>query len=67
VNSDIAASTIGNVHLASVLTTNSVPFGVVAANITNSIMGVSVKSPSFKWHPNGTDDQSLGDFHVELK
>jgi hypothetical protein len=62
VNSDIAASKVGNVHLASILIDNAdLPFGVVASQ---HISAVTAKTPSFKWIPTGANDQSISDFHV---
>ncbi|MGO9246959.1 MAG: Calx-beta domain-containing protein [Verrucomicrobiia bacterium] len=63
-NSDIAASQIGDVHLASVVTDNGgLSFGVTAQQIS----GASCKTPPFHFAPNGPNDQSLGDFHVVLQ
>ncbi len=64
VNSNIAASKVGNIHLFSVATDNGgLPFGVIARQ---HISAVSVKLPPFKWVPNESTDQTLGDFHVIL-
>jgi hypothetical protein len=69
VNSDIAASQIGNIHLASVVTDNvdtngvHLSFGVTAQQIS----GASCKTPPFRFHPSGPNDQSLGDFHILLQ
>jgi Calx-beta domain-containing protein len=62
VNSDLAASAVGTVNLSSVPTDNGgIIFGVLASQHVGS---VTVKTPKFRWMPNGADDQSLGDFHV---
>ena len=62
VNSDLAASRIGNVHLTSVQTSNSnLVFGVAASQ---HISAVSVRTPPLHWIPSGPDTQSLGDFQV---
>jgi hypothetical protein len=62
VNSDLAAALVGGVNLSSVPTDNGgVIFGVVASQHVGS---VAVKTPKFRWMPNGANDQSLGDFHV---
>jgi hypothetical protein len=65
-NSVIAAAIIGNIHLASVVTSNvtengELRFGVLA---NQSISSVTVKTPLFQWSRTGATDQSLGDFHV---
>jgi hypothetical protein len=62
VNSDVAATTIADVKLSSVVTANGgLTFGIAAsAHITS----VNVRTPSFHWMPAGPNDQSLGDFHV---
>jgi hypothetical protein len=62
VNSDVAATTIGNVNLSSVVTANgSITFGIAASD---HITSVNVRTPHFHWMPAGPLDQSLGDFHV---
>src|ERR1017187_9860836 len=62
VNSDVAATVIGNVSLSSVVTANgSLTFGIAASN---HITSVNVRTPKFKWMPAGPNDQSLGDFHI---
>ena len=63
VNSDIAASEVGQVSLSSVVTDNGgLGFGVAASQ---HIGGVMVKTPAFHWMPsNPANDQSFGDFHV---
>ena len=62
-NSYVIASQVGSVKLASVQTDNSgVSFGVLAPV---SLSSVKVKTPQFRWSPDGADDQSLGDFHVK--
>jgi hypothetical protein len=61
-NSDIAAASVGQVNLSSVVTDNGgLEFGI---NAGTRLSGVSVKTPQFKWLPNNGGDQSLGDFHV---
>jgi hypothetical protein len=63
VNSDLAASIVGGVKLSSVTTSNGgLVFGVAAGQHVGS---VTVKTPPFHFMPNsGSNDQSLGDFHV---
>ena len=62
VNSDLAASIVGNVKLSTVMAPNGgLIFGVAASQ---HVGGVTVKTPPFRWMSNGADDQSLGDFHV---
>lgn len=63
-NSYCFAPIIGNVNMASVVTTNGgIAFGIGAGQ---SISSVSVRTPKFHWLPSGADDQSLGDFHAVL-
>ncbi len=63
-NSYCLASIIGGVHLSSVAPTNGgVAFGIRASQ---SLSSVSVKTPKFKWIPNGGQVQSAGDFQAVL-
>jgi len=61
VNSNIAASQIGDVSLRSVVKDNGgVSFGVTGQQIS----GASCKTPPFHFTSRGPSDQSLGAFHV---
>jgi hypothetical protein len=61
INSDIAASQIGNARFGSITTDNGTnSFGITAQQIS----GVSCKAPLFRFDLGGPNDQSLGEFHV---
>ena len=64
VNSDVAATTIGNVTLSSVVPANGgLTFGIAASD---HITSVNVRTPHFHWMPINGPVQTLGDFHVLL-
>jgi hypothetical protein len=64
-NSNVAATTIGNVNLASVASNNGgTKYGIKAEE---SIGSVRVKTPLFKFDKTKTTPQGIGDFEVKIE